>query len=52
VEACAAVGTDYADLTGEVLFFRDSIDRCHDVAANTGARIVRRDAGLDDGAAG
>jgi len=40
VEACAAVGTDYADLTGEVLFIRDSIDRCHDVAAGTGARIV------------
>ncbi len=40
VEACAAAGTDYADLTGEVLFIRDSIDRCHDVAASTGARIV------------
>ncbi len=40
VEACAAAGTDYADLTGEVLFIRDSIDRCHDVAARTGARIV------------
>jgi short subunit dehydrogenase-like uncharacterized protein len=40
VEACAEAGTDYADLTGEVLFIRDSIDRCHDVAAGTGARIV------------
>jgi short subunit dehydrogenase-like uncharacterized protein len=40
VQACAAAGTDYADLTGEVLFIRDSIDRCHDVAARTGARIV------------
>ena len=40
VEACAAAGTHYADLTGEVLFVRDSIDRCHDVAASTGARIV------------
>jgi short subunit dehydrogenase-like uncharacterized protein len=40
VEACAAAGTDYADLTGEVLFVRDSIDRCHDVAAHQGARIV------------
>src|SRR6266516_2618444 len=29
VEACAAAGTDYADLSGEVLFIRDSIDRCH-----------------------
>jgi short subunit dehydrogenase-like uncharacterized protein len=40
VEACAAAGTDYADLTGEVLFIRDSINRCHDVAAGAGARIV------------
>jgi short subunit dehydrogenase-like uncharacterized protein len=40
VEACAAAGTDYADLAGEVLFIRDSIDRCHDVAAGAGARIV------------
>ena len=40
VQACAEAGTDYADLTGEVLFIRDSIDRCHDVAAGTGARIV------------
>jgi short subunit dehydrogenase-like uncharacterized protein len=40
VEACAAAGTDYADLAGEVLFIRDSIDRCHDVAASSGARIV------------
>lgn len=39
-QACAAAGTDYADLTGEVLFIRDSIDRCHDIAAGTGARIV------------
>jgi short subunit dehydrogenase-like uncharacterized protein len=40
VEACAAAGTDYADLTGEVLFIRDSIDGCHQTAAGTGARIV------------
>jgi short subunit dehydrogenase-like uncharacterized protein len=40
VRACAEAGTDYADLTGEVLFIRDSIDHCHDVAAATGARIV------------
>jgi len=40
VQACAEAGTDYADLTGEVLFIRDSIDRCHDVAVGTGARIV------------
>lgn len=40
VEACAAAGTHYADLTGEVLFVRDAIDRVDDVAKRTGARIV------------
>ena len=40
VQACAGAGTDYADLTGEVLFIRDSIDHCHDAAARSGARIV------------
>lgn len=40
VRACAAAGTDYADLTGELLFVRDSIDHCHSLAAGTGARIV------------
>jgi short subunit dehydrogenase-like uncharacterized protein len=40
VEACAATGTDYVDLTGEVLFVRESIDRFQDEAARTGARIV------------
>jgi short subunit dehydrogenase-like uncharacterized protein len=40
VEACASAGTDYADLAGEVLFMRESIDRYHDAAAGSGARIV------------
>ena len=40
VAACAATGTDYADLTGEVPFVRDSIDRHHQTAVDTGARIV------------
>jgi short subunit dehydrogenase-like uncharacterized protein len=40
VEACADAGTDYVDLTGEVLFIRDSIDRCHARAQESGARIV------------
>jgi short subunit dehydrogenase-like uncharacterized protein len=40
VAACAAAGTDYADLTGETMFIRDSIDTCHKQAADTGARIV------------
>ena len=40
VEACADAGTDYIDLTGEPLFIRDSIDRCHSRAQESGARIV------------
>jgi short subunit dehydrogenase-like uncharacterized protein len=40
VAACAAAGTDYADLTGESLFIRESIDLCHKQAVDTGARIV------------
>jgi short subunit dehydrogenase-like uncharacterized protein len=40
VEACANAGTDYIDLTGEPLFIRDSIDRCHAKAEASGARIV------------
>ncbi|SEH73305.1 Uncharacterized conserved protein [Mycolicibacterium rutilum] len=40
VAACAAAGTDYADLTGEPTFIRDSIDQHHKQAADTGARIV------------
>ncbi len=40
VEACAAAGTDYADLTGEPQFVRNSIDLYHKQAVDTGARIV------------
>lgn len=40
VEACARAGTDYVDLTGEVLFVRDSADKCDRLAQETGARIV------------
>lgn len=40
VEACAQEGTDYVDLTGEVLFVRDVIDRAHETAVATGARLV------------
>ncbi len=40
VAACAAAGTDYADLTGEPMFIRESIDLYHKQAIDTGARIV------------
>lgn len=40
VRACAEHGTDYVDLTGEVLFVRASIDAVDDVARRSGARIV------------
>jgi len=40
VAACAAAGTDYADLTGEAMFVRESIDLYHKQAHDTGARIV------------
>src|SRR5262249_44002570 len=39
-QACAEAGTDYADLTGEVLFIRDTMATCQQTAARTGARIV------------
>jgi short subunit dehydrogenase-like uncharacterized protein len=40
VEACAAAGTHYADLTGEVLFMRWAIDTADAAARASGARIV------------
>ncbi len=40
VSACVANGTDYCDLTGEPPFIRRMIDRHHDEARRTGARIV------------
>lgn len=40
VAACAKAGTDYADLTGEAMFVRRSIDDFHKQAVDTGARIV------------
>lgn len=38
--ACARAGTDYADLTGEVLFVAEAIERAHTSAEASGARIV------------
>ena len=40
VEQCVEQGVGYCDLTGEVPFMRQSIDRFHERAAETGARIV------------
>src|SRR5262249_35923561 len=40
VAACARVGTDYCDLTGEVLWIRAMIDAHHETARKTGARLV------------
>src|SRR3712207_1923383 len=40
VDACATAGTHYADLTGEVLFMRDTIRMFDSVARESGARIV------------
>jgi short subunit dehydrogenase-like uncharacterized protein len=38
--ACARHGTDYCDITGEVQFVRSLIDRNHERARESGARIV------------
>ncbi|WP_026912533.1 saccharopine dehydrogenase family protein [Patulibacter minatonensis] len=46
VAACAEAGTHYADLTGETLFMRKSIDSADAVAKESGARIVHT-AGFD-----
>jgi short subunit dehydrogenase-like uncharacterized protein len=40
VAACAEAGTHYCDLTGEVPWMRQMIDRHHARAAQTGAKIV------------
>lgn len=40
VAACAAAGTDYCDLTGEVPFIRSSIDRHLDTVKGSGARLL------------
>jgi short subunit dehydrogenase-like uncharacterized protein len=38
--ACAELGTDYCDITGEVPFMRRVIDECHERARATQSRIV------------
>jgi short subunit dehydrogenase-like uncharacterized protein len=46
VAACAEHGTHYCDLSGEVTFVRDSIDRNHARAVENGVKIVHS-CGLD-----
>lgn len=38
--ACARAGTHYADLTGELLFVHRTVEELHDLALESGARIV------------
>ncbi|ELZ39831.1 saccharopine dehydrogenase family protein [Halorubrum tebenquichense] len=40
VEACVEAGTDYCDLTGEVNWVRETVDRFHEAAVDSSARIV------------
>ncbi len=40
VALCAELGTHYCDLTGEVQWMRDMIDKHHTTAEESGARIV------------
>lgn len=40
VKACAEAGTHYADLTGEPQFIKECIDKYHDAAVSSGAKIV------------
>ena len=40
IGACARAGTHYCDITGEIPFVRDAIDRHQDAAVASGARLV------------
>lgn len=40
VGACVETGTDYCDLTGELNWIREIVDRYHNAAVEAGARIV------------
>ncbi|MEO1241872.1 MAG: saccharopine dehydrogenase NADP-binding domain-containing protein [Pseudomonadota bacterium] len=40
IEACAANGTDYCDLAGEIPFIQEMMDRRADQARTSGARIL------------
>ncbi|MFC7019590.1 MULTISPECIES: saccharopine dehydrogenase family protein [Haloarcula] len=40
VEACLDAGTDYCDLTGELQWMRETVERYHERAVEDGTRIV------------
>jgi short subunit dehydrogenase-like uncharacterized protein len=40
VDACVETGTEYCDLTAEVNWIRETVDRFHDAAVGAGTRIV------------
>ncbi len=40
VEACVETGTEYCDLTGEINWIRETVDRFHDEAVDAETRIV------------
>ncbi len=40
VGACIDAGTEYCDLTGEINWVRETVDRYHDEAVDAGTRIV------------
>ena len=40
IKSCVKHGTDYVDLTGEVIFIKDMLDKYQDKAQQSGARIV------------
>jgi short subunit dehydrogenase-like uncharacterized protein len=40
VEACVDAGTDYCDLTGEVNWIRETVDRYHEAAVDADTRVV------------
>lgn len=40
VRACAQNGTDYCDLTGEIPFVKQMLNKYHNIANQTGARIM------------
>jgi short subunit dehydrogenase-like uncharacterized protein len=46
VKACVDAGTDYTDLCGEPVWMRQMIDKYHEAAKASGARITFRRASI------